>query len=376
MLTPAIGAHGFCAFALVAACARPTVPDPGPEPDARVPCSPEWVVETVAEVGLFRDSLTFDEAMVAAGPSGEAHVVWLDRYARDVRRARRDGAGWTIDTVATVVPSDEWTNTGVVVDEDGAAHVTWFAADGALRYATEASGGWVTTTVSTPEAFGSYGNRVALSLDPDDRPVMLWAGGRSLWWARPGEPAEILFDAFDVSVYSIHHHGVLFDDAGVVHLAFFGAGFDAVYATASGETRSWEVVDEGIDTGMYASVALTPDGTPHVAYAGPDLASTWHIRRGDGGWPEIPSEPTLPWASPSMLADPNGRLVLAGVDRADPAGPAVATWTVDAWNVEMIPGGDEAARETALAIDSLGTLHVTWWDGAGKRIRYAQRCTR
>ncbi len=169
---------------------------------------------------------------VAADGEGRVHVSYYDRGRGDLRYAVC-GSDCTVVENWQSIAVDETGDVGfyssLVVDGAGVRHIAYSdITQGALRYATCASG---CTTAANWEL---------ITLDPLDD------AGRS--------PALAV------------------DATGRRHVAYYAGGTDDLrYATCAlgcGLAANWQrvTVDQVGDVGAYASLALDPEGAPHVSY--------------------------------------------------------------------------------------------------------------
>lgn len=96
----------------------------------------------------------------------------------------------------------------------------------------------------------------------------------------PGAPdARWRFDAIAPS--NLLGAAIRGDDRGW-HVAWSDGG--AWYASGDGDAWAIERVDASPAAGIDVSLALAPDGTPHLAYVDLELRALRHAVRGDAGW--------------------------------------------------------------------------------------------
>src|SRR3972149_8149162 len=96
---------------------------------------------------------------IVADTSGKVHISYLDDTNGDLKYATNASGSW----VTTVVDSDGGWDTSIALDASGKSHISYYdVTNSDLKYATNASGSWVTTTVDNSETVGWY---TSLALD-------------------------------------------------------------------------------------------------------------------------------------------------------------------------------------------------------------------
>ncbi len=175
-----------------------------------------WNRDTVDD-SLFN---TGSNSSIAAAPDGTVHVSYFDSTNSSLKIATSDGFDWALISPEVI---DEEGVVGeyasIAVDPDaGFVRVAYYARTGGdLRYATNASGSWVTETVDSAGDTGSYAS-IAVA-------------------------------------------------GGVVHIAYAdNSARDLRYAHRTGGVWATETVDPKGNAGAYASIAVGPDDDVHIAY--------------------------------------------------------------------------------------------------------------
>jgi len=171
-----------------------------------------WVTETVST-----GSFSYGTA-IALDQSGKVHISFFVEGTDEVKYATNKSGSWVVETVESGISSlfSESTHSAIGIDANGNAHICYpnFNMSG-LRYATNASGNWAFTWITT-------------------------SGG-----------AE--------------NTSLAMDDAGKVHISYNTVLGGVRYAT--NEHGAWIVdsVDGSVDA-EHTSIALDAAGVPHISY--------------------------------------------------------------------------------------------------------------
>jgi plastocyanin len=271
-------------------------------------------------------------AALAVDAAGKQHVIW----------ATPSGLFYT-DNVASAAfaDPDTVTKTGaaggsIAVDKSGTPWIAYYQGDNVM-VATKANGSWATQSVSLVTSCDACPPvRTAIAVSPD---------------------------------------------TGAITLAFTDGG-SATPSVATAQAPSngglpsgWSVDRFGTGTGGFGiSVALAKDGTPSVAYAGPD--GKVYLATGFGGSGGATGSGTTPsvvsGASAPSRADPTGWTTGLGIDESgkvyvsfvDPAANAVRVGIGQAGSLTVttlpLSGG---GREPSIAVSGDGkTLVIPFYD--------------
>ena len=225
---------------------------------------------------------------LALGPAGAAHVVWVPEASRALRYATNATGDWITETIDATLRADY---PCIAIDDAGTLHVAYEDQDSFdVRHATREGGVWRT------ESLGMRGMGLSLALGPD----------------------------------------------GAAHLAFgnpgLGGGAPTHATNASGAWTS-EPTGSGYPSGVGTapSLAIGPDGVIHVAWVVQDAGVLRYASNAAGSFAEQDVATLGPYGgSPSIAVDDRGRVHLAATAAADWSAASLlhavdgeAGWTVD-----------------------------------------------
>jgi hypothetical protein len=120
--------------------------------------SGNWVVITVDSEGNVGVSTA-----IAIDSAGKVHISYYDQTNWALKYATNASGSWATETVDSEGQVGDFSS--IAVDSAGKVHISYFDdTNGALKYATNTSGLWVTTTVDTSTC-GSYLCRTSIAID-------------------------------------------------------------------------------------------------------------------------------------------------------------------------------------------------------------------
>jgi len=259
----------------------------------------------------------------------------------------------------------------VAVDASGRLHVSYH--DGGaqdLRYATNASGAWVSEVVDSD---GDVGWDTSIALDEAGSVHVSYGGEpglRHAWKAPDG------WTVTDVEAGRMADTAIAIDASGAVHVAYRDWGsHDLRYAVLRDGIWSVEEVDASGDTGREPALAVESSGAVHVVHVDWSRSVLRYATRAAGGW--TLGDVTPLWTDgsgvslrPSIGIDSRGAVQVAFTD-GDSCDLRVATGSDDSWSVETVDP-DGGCGPAALVFDETGAAHVGYFgDPTREGLRHA-----
>ena len=267
----------------------------------------------------------FTPAVCASGPGDcDDAVATVNPAAKDILAGACETWGGTF--TLSDVGKDVETYTSMVVADDGTVYVTFRDRDtDDLTLATLSAGSW---SFVNPEGAGD------------------------------GSSGEFNSLARDVD--------------GSLHVAYTGDQSGSVrYATDRSGEWQWEEIWDGDQDAWFPSLALDPDGRPHVAFydTGPDDLYIAH--RGAGGAWEIETIAAAGQVgeSASIACNAAGELIVAYLDQTNDT-LKLATNASGAWVSQTVDSSGTVDQGIDLTLDAQGAAHIGYRAGSYD-LRYA-----
>ena len=187
--------------------------------------------------------------------------------------------------------------TSIALDSTDKVHISYY--DGYpsynLKYATNASGSWTTTTVDSKGAVGKY---TSIALDTSGKAYISYYYRFALKYAT---------NAFGIWMTSSVNNGeevgeyssIALDTSGKAHISYYDAeNADLKYATNASGAWVTTIVDSGGDVGQYSTIALDSSGKAHISY----YDSSYHdLKYAYGVADTTPTPSPTPKTSPTSL---------------------------------------------------------------------------
>jgi hypothetical protein len=244
--------------------------------------------EVVGNAG-FSDGVPWYMSLAFA-PDGAPHVVYQDgAHSNYATVMKYSGGSWTAVGGAGSSPSGVGAPT-MAFAPDGTPYVV-YAGDGAEVMKYDSVGGWTLVgTVGSAGPGSTVMPSLAIVFAPNGAPYIAYVerplfGDRYLNvktydganWNNVGSPLVFMVNISDISL-AITPDGTPY----LAYSADFTGGAVLKYDSASGWTVVGETTFSGA-TASYASLATAPDGTPYVAYRDGENSNKSTVRKYDSG---------------------------------------------------------------------------------------------
>ena len=162
--------------------------------------------------------------------------------------------------------------TSIALDSSGKAHISYFDdTNDDLKYATNASGAWVTTTVDSSGEVGEY---TSIALDSSGKVHISYYGGYGggLKYATNASGSWVATTVDSGTYYVGKYTSIALDSSGKAHISYYDATSyappkqDLKYATNASGAWVTTTVDGSGEVGEYTSIALDSSGKVHISY--------------------------------------------------------------------------------------------------------------
>ena len=327
-------------------------------------------------------------AALALDADGIPRAVYLDEVRRKLRHAVRTAEGWAAEDVGDAHPRAE--QTGLAVLADGSLFAAYQGTNEALRIAWKSgSAAWQSQEVGGAQT-ARFADAVAVADGTvhvffSDEDAIVPGHGTVTLPTSPGDSPSWSSETFTWSPdYSGWWPSAAVDADGNLHLAHasrdLGHSADTISFRLFCDTNadgSWaeETVDEGPRV-EYASLALAPDGTPHVAFFDGVSGALRVASRTGGAWSvQTVDDAGYVGLYADLAADAEGNLHAVymgwGTDLTR-SFVRYANNTSGAWHAETVAEGADVGAFARLAVAGDGTVHIVFQDRDIGTLRYAR----
>lgn len=334
--------------------------------------SDRWVTTTLdssGDVGLF--------SAIALGSDGSVHISYFDNTNNALKYITADNTGsWSLPVT---VDSNAGIYSAIALDVGNKAHIAYYRSTGRLKYATNGSGSWVSTGLDEDSIAGRF---ISIAIDAADGIHISYYDGKSsglkyITNTSGSWVTATIDDVGDTGWYNL----IATDPDNHVYISYFDNANKAVrYAVCTSDCSnpsSWSTnrIDSSGDAGLYNSMVQDSTGKLHVSYlGGSDLR---YATNSSGEWvPTIVDGSGSAGQYSSIAVDSAGSIHIAYYDAAN-IGLKYATCSSHCnepvnWRLGTVAQAlNVGLFYSSIAVDSSGTIHISYQDGESKILKYA-----
>lgn len=225
----------------------------------------KWTGTAWETTTIVSSATTFETVNIYVDASNNPHVVYTTyptTSTESLYYMKKSSGAWSVPTLIATDDSADWAE--MAVDSDAHVHLVWKQGHGAsryIKYATNTTGSFVTTTLST-----TLGGWVpSVTLNASGNPLVVWTEGGSLLyraWSGSAWSAEVDIDG--TTTVMNKKPSIAVDSSGYIHVSYAanggaGLGCDLKYAKY---ISSWVLTT--IDTAVYAQhTSIDTNSTPN-----------------------------------------------------------------------------------------------------------------
>jgi hypothetical protein len=243
-----------------------------------------WMIETI-EYGTPYDNMSYDgrdrgrHSSIAVDSSDKVHISYMEKVTRDsscapyyifcgyLKYATNASGTWVTEYVERAGASNGgniFIESDIAVDSTEKVHISYSGQDG-LRYATKDSGPWVIETLDISADVGRYSSiavdssdKVHISYYDVTNGDLKYATNASGSWS-----TETLDSGGDVG----KHSSIAIDSSDKVHISYYDAtSGDLKYTTNASGSWLTGTLDSDGDTGQYTSIGIDTSDKVHISY--------------------------------------------------------------------------------------------------------------
>jgi hypothetical protein len=338
-----------------------------------------WLSESVdqdGDVGLQSD--------IALDSTGRPHISYYAANG-DLKYAYYDGSIWKtelVDSTGNAVAS--YYVTSLALDSSDRPYISYSGYED-IRYAWLDGSAWITETVDTCY----FGCSPSLALDSHDHPHIaynpmlvlkyIWHDG-STW--NEGPPSDSSLFAFPIEPgWAVGVPSLALDSADRPHMSYYtekSVDSKLMYATHDGATWQILTVETADLVGYDNSLALDSADRPHISYddsSGTNFLSDLKYAVFDGvTWDiqDVDSDEVEDVGRCSSLAlDSAGHPHIIYYD-GDNRALKYARYNGTIWGIQTVDGEEFDVRCGSLVLDSAGQPHLSYYDRTNGDLKYAR----
>jgi hypothetical protein len=311
---------------------------------------------------------------MAIDSKGNLHVSYCETNGFNLKYATNASGSWVYTTVDSTASLGE--HSSLAIDSNDAIHISYFDySNGDLKYATDKSGSWVITML---DSIGFVGQETSLAIDSNDAVHISYRDGtnQALKYATDMSGSWVyttIDSSANVGVYST---SLAVDSAQHVHIAYFdNTNKDLKYATNKSGSWVYTALDSTGDVGSHASMVIDSNDALHISYLYNSLIDLKYATDASGSWVYTTVDSPLEVGFFSSIAlDSNENRHISYYDTSG-NDFKYATDASGSWVSKTLDSSGDVGEYSSLAIDSNDDVHFSYHDNTNGNLKYGNITT-
>jgi len=285
---------------------------------------------------------------------------------------------YTVETVATTGYNTSASDIGrgmLAIDSSRNVHLSyWDLANNRLKYATNAASAWSTYTLDMLGNVGQYTSiaanstgKASISYYDATYGVLKFATNTSGAWVATPVDSGTVGQYSSLALTGTGSARIAYFDSSKTHLKF-----------ASNALGSWATatVDSGANVGKYASLALDSLNNAHVSYYDTTTGDLKYATNASGSWvlAAVDQLTDLGYHT-SMAVGPANKQYIS-YSTAD-GKLKLATNAAGSWTASTVDSGTTTTQNqfqnTSIKVDSTGKVYISYYDAINGDLKFATR---
>jgi hypothetical protein len=312
---------------------------------------------TTADVG-------YDTSLKLDG-NGNIHVSYYDNTNYDLKYATNASGSWVITTVDTL--GDVGNYSSLAIDGNGSIHIAYLDYDnGDLKYATNISGPWITTIV---DGAGYVGEWSSIAVDQNGKVHISYLDNTNddLKYATNASGSWVT-TTIDSSGQVGATTSIGIDRDGFVHISYYdGTNKDLKYATNASGSWVAATIDGLFNVGAMSSLGIDANKNVHITYYDESFRRLKYANNSSGQWSVLGIDDTdtdkPPYNSIQVEADGKVHISYYAIDFWGLGNLKYASNVSGSWVISSIDSSNGEGSHNSIAVNDKGEVFISYYGG-------------
>ena len=314
-----------------------------------------WTIEDVDAPKYFSD--IYPRA-IALDSSDRPHIAYGGDH---LYHAYFDGIQWQYEVADNAGGVGRFVS--IAVDLNDKVHISYYdSTNNSLKYATNASGSWVTQVI---DSGGNVGYS-SLAVDSNNKVHISYTGSNIDLKYATNASGSWVTQTVDSAVNSGYDPSIAIDSNNKAHISYCrtwyqnGYNYDLKYATNASGSWVTQTIDTSTGDGVdETSIAIDLNNKVHISYWNENNYYLKYATNASGSWVIQPVD-SVGWY-PSIAVDSKNYVYISYQDRHHFT-LKYATNASGSWVTQTIDSAGNVGTSTSTALDSSGKVHISYLD--------------
>ncbi|MDA9156424.1 putative Ig domain-containing protein, partial [Candidatus Poseidoniaceae archaeon] len=303
------------------------------------------------------------ESSIAVDSNGFTHIAHYDATNADLKYTTDKSGTWVSTTVDATGFVGKYPS--IALDSNGKVHISYFdETNDDLKFATDSSGAWVISSIATSNDVGKYSSiavdsndKVHISYYDDSFDYLKYVTNKTGAWV-----VSTVDSIGNAGTYT----SIGIDSNGHIHISYGSTG-GLKYATNKTGSWAYSVIDSTSNSGYHNSIAVDSNDKIHISHYDLNQKDLRYSTDKSGSWVHtiIDSSGSVGFYT-SLEVDSSQKLHISYFDFTE-GSLLYATDKTGSWVISVL---DENGQDGSIAVDSTGRVHVSYYDDTVHKLAY------
>ncbi|MFA6296836.1 MAG: hypothetical protein WC663_05760 [Patescibacteria group bacterium] len=320
---------------------------------------------------------------IAVDHNGFVHIAYFEVGTNDLKYITNESGSWAITTVDSAGNVGE--GVSIAIDSNNKSHISYIDdTNSNLKYATNASGSWVATTVDnsgtiTVGIFDINNTSIVLNANNAVQISYYDSTNSDLKYATNATGSWVLTTVDSVGDVGIFN-SLGIDSNGFAHISYRDETNSTLkYATNSlSGVWSTSTLDNSVEAGWYSSLAIGTNNSIHISYLDATNLDLKYITNSTGVWVATNLDTANQAGYNTSIAVDNNNGVHIGYYDVTEQQLKYATNTSGSWTYNVIDNVGSYIvvlfgyyNQISLDVDSNNRIHISYYNTTDNDLNYA-----
>jgi hypothetical protein len=307
---------------------------------------------------------------IATDSLNNVHISYYDETNMDLKYATNASGSWVSSTIDS--GGNVGRNTSIAIDSLNRIHISYF--DGTnknLKYSTNMSGSWTTYTIDSNLYTGIYPD---IAIDSEDHvhiSYIDYSGTDYYLKYITNSSGSWVKETIDNTGYYVSYTSIAIDSQDKVHIGYYdGTNYDLKYATNASGSWVRTTIESSGDKGMSPSIALDSLDKVHISYDDYDNYDLKYATNASGSWTLNTIDTAYIMCQTFIAIDSMDKVHISYL-QCDNYSLKYATNETGSWVLKTIDDSVNPIYYPSIAIDSFDGVHISYHDHVNGTLKYA-----